>query len=224
MRKQSTFPFVKTEDQDFFYSLLKSYYFRRVLRDVLFIQKISVADKNLLKEKWGKVTDEYIAKIEKFGLLLKKNGLLIAQFSLSDMGTIFEWFIAKYLSEDLNLETMTDVKLKNLEFGGDIDVIARVGTKLVMIECKESPPNNISVGELKSILDRVNYLKPDSFILLIDTTLSIKRNILDNIEWILHDEPQRCREGVYRVKDNYYIITAKRNILQNLAVVINLVA
>ncbi|MEA3313677.1 MAG: hypothetical protein U9Q18_04805, partial [Caldisericota bacterium] len=107
---------------------------------------------------------------------------------------------------------------------GDIDVVARVGTKLVMIECKESPPNNISVGELKSILDRVNYLKPDSFILLIDTTLSIKRNILDNIKWILHDEPQRYREGVYRVKGNYYIVTAKRNILQNLAVAINLVA
>jgi len=222
--KQSTFDFIKTEDQDFFYLLLKSYYFRRVLRDVLFIQKIGEADKNLIREKWGKVADEYIAKIEELGILLKKNGLLIAQFSLSDMGTIFEWFIAKYLSEELSLETMVDVKLKNLEFGGDIDVVARVGTKLVMIECKESPPNNISVAELKSILDRVNYLKPDSFILLIDTTLSVKRNILDNIKWILHDEPQRCREGVYRVKDNYYIITAKRNILQNLAVAINLVA
>ncbi|MCD6106925.1 MAG: hypothetical protein J7J57_01780 [Caldisericaceae bacterium] len=224
IRKQSTFDFIKTEDQDFFYSLLKSYYFRRVLRDVLFIQKISEADKNLIREKWGKVTDEYIAKIEELGILRKKNGLLIAQFSLSDMGTIFEWFIAKYLSEELSLETMVDVKLKNLEFGGDIDVVARVGTKLIMIECKESPPNNISVAELKSILDRVNYLKPDGFILLIDTTLSIKRNILDNIKWILQDEPQKCREGVFKVKGNYYIITAKRNILQNLAVAINLVA
>jgi len=223
IRKQSTFDFIKTEDQDFFYSLLKSYYFRRVLRDVLFIQKISEADKNLIREKWGKVTDEYIAKIEELGILRKKNGLLITQFSLSDMGTIFEWFIAKYLSEELSLETMVDVKLKNLEFGGDIDVVARVGTKLIMIECKESPPNNISVAELKSILDRVNYLKPDGFILLIDTTLSIKRNILDNIKWILQDEPQKCREGVfkprneifYRILRSLLISLLKRGIVKN---------
>ncbi len=223
IRKRETFDLIEKRDQNLFYSLLKSYYFRRVLRDVLFIKKIGEKEKELIQEKWGEVAKNYIAKIETLGIIQKKNKFLVTQFSLGDMGAILEWFIGEYLHEELDLETITNVKLKNLGPGGDIDVLARIGTKLVMIECKESPPNNISVAELKSIFDRVNYFKPDSFILLIDTTLSIKRNILDNINWILHVESQRLKEGVYQVKNYYYILTAKREILQNLAFTINLI-
>jgi len=223
IRKRDNLALVKEENQKFFYSFLKSYYFRRVLRDVLFIGKIGKKEKELIKEKWGKVTDDYITEIEKLGILKRENNLLVAELSLGYMGTILEWFMGKYLKEELGLETATDVKLKNLESGGDIDVLTRIGAKLIMIECKESPPNNISVTELESIFNRIEHFRPDSFILLIDTTLSVKRNIIDNARWILHTEPRQIKEGVYLIKNNYYVITAKRDLLQNIATAIKLI-
>lgn len=222
IRKENNLNLIKKEKQEFFYASLKSYYFRRVLRDVLFIKEIGKREKELIEQKWGKVTEDYIDKIKALGILKKEKDTLVAQIPLGYMGTILEWFICKYLEEELGLEVMLDVKIKNLESGGDIDILSRIGTNLIAIECKESPPNNVPVSELKSIVDRVNFIKPDIFILLIDTTLSIKKNILDNLAWITKTKPKRLKEGVYTFGTEKFIITAKRGLLQNTAYVLNL--
>ena len=221
IRKENNLELIKEENRELLYVYLKSYYFRRVLRDVLFVKEIGPKEKELIEKKWGEVTEDYIDKIRALGILKKEKDTLVAQIPLGYMGTILEWFIGRYLKEELGLETMLDVKLRNLESGGDIDILSRIGTNLIAIECKESPPNNVPVSELKSIIGRVNFIKPDIFILLIDTTLSIKKNILDNLMWITKAKPKRLKEGVYTFGSGKFIITAKRGLLQNTDYVLN---
>ncbi len=217
IRKEDNLDLIEKKEQELLYVSLKSYYFRRVLRDILFVKKIGAEEKELIEEKWGKITENYIDKIEVLGIVKKERDTLVAQIPLGYTGTILEWFIGKYLKEELGLETILDVKLKNLESGGDIDILSRIGTNLIAIECKESPPNNVPVSELKSITNRVNFIKPDVFILLIDTTLSIKKNILDNLMWITKTKSKRLKEGVYTFGAGKFVVTAKRDLLQNIA-------
>ncbi len=202
------------------FTKLKSYYFRRVLHDVMFLETVGNEEKTLLIKKWGDEVSNYLKTMKNLDLVSEKNNVLKSNFSVSFMGDLLEWFIGKYLKEELHIETIINVHLKNLRDGGDIDVLSRIGTKIIMIECKESPPNNISASELKTISKRIETLKPDLFILLIDTTLSIKRNIIDNLRWILKTQPEKIREGVHKVKGDFFIATAKRNLLQNTVICI----
>jgi len=204
-------------DREKLYLQFKSYYFRRTLHDLLFLKKIDQNSRGLIVKKWGKNVDSYLDVASKLGIIRFENNIYIAQYPVSFMGILLEWFIGKFLREELNLETVINVRLKNLPEGGDIDILSRIGKNIVMIECKESPPNNIPVSELKAIRERVKILKPDIFLLAIDTTLSIKRNIVDNLQWILKSEIVRVKEGVYKASNNFFIVTAKRDLLQNIA-------
>jgi hypothetical protein len=207
---------IPVEDKKLLYKNLKSYHFRRVLHDVLFLKEIDSKKEELLSQKWGSNVKKYLKTIKELDIVSKEKDHLKSNFSVSFMGNLLEWFIGKYLEEELHLETIINVRLKNFKEGGDVDVLSRIGTKFIMIESKESPPNNIPVSELKSIVKRAKILKPDLFILAIDTTLSIQRNIIDNLKWILKIGPQRVKEGVYKAKKNFFIINAKRDLLQNI--------
>jgi len=118
-------------------------------------------------------------------------------------------FIAKYLRDKFGFDYMLNVKLRDFKGGGDIDILLKKGLSLYSVEIKESPPNNISFTELKLILKRYNELEPDYFFLLIDTTLSVKRNIVDNFKRLLNIPEKRLREGVIEFTPQFYVITAK---------------
>jgi len=200
---------------------LTSYYFRRFLGDALNMGTVNKEKMALLVSKWGKECPNFVEKIIEIGIAKESRRGFKMTLNVNDFGVIFEWFIAQFLKKEMSLETAFEVHLKNLKDGGDIDVLARDKLDLIMIECKESPPNNVPVSELKTILARVEKIDPDAFILIIDTTLSIQRNILDNIKWISHAVPIRLREGVYQFDANNFIVTAKRDLLRNISYVIS---
>ncbi len=164
----------------------------------------------------GEKTEDYLNALSSFRIVSIEDGVYKANFSVSFAGVLFEWLIWKYLSEELNLEALLNVRIRGIKHGGDTDVAARFGTKLIAVECKESPPNNIPVSELKSIDERIEILKPDIFLFAIDTTLSIERNIIDNLKWILKVNPKKVREGVYMANKYFFVVTAKRDVLQNI--------
>jgi hypothetical protein len=207
--------------QEELFEKFKSYYFRRILHDIFILKKIDKSGIEKLSNKWGSQVYEDIDLFIKYGFVSKqKDGSLIANYQSGYMGTLLEWFIGKFLRDTLHLEVEVNVKLKNLMKGGDIDVVARIGTKLLVIECKESPPNNVPVSEMKAIWERFLLVKPDISILLVDTTLSVKRNILDNLHWITKSDYEKIHEGVYRFSKNLFVINAKRDLLQNLEIAI----
>jgi len=73
---------------------------------------------------------------------------------------------------------------------------------------------------LKSIVKRVESFKPDFFIFVVDTTLSIKRNIIDNISWIIKLNSENLKQGIYKFSESWFVINAKRDLLKNLSFVI----
>ncbi len=184
---------------------------------MLFLKTVDKKHIDLLIKKWGTGVPDYLLFMERLGIITKKNGVYIANFPISFIGNLLEWLIGKFLSEELHLETLINVRLKGFENGGDIDIISRIETKLVMIECKESPPNNVPFTELKHICERVNTFKPDIFIFAIDTTLSIKRNITDNLEKICKTNFIKLREGVYKNSTTFFVVSSKRDLLQNIS-------
>ncbi len=65
------------------------------------------------------------------------------------------------------------VKIDGAPYGGDYDVLAYNGDKLVYVECKGKPPKNIDTEELICFLKRDYYLSPYLTIFLIDTSHSL---------------------------------------------------
>jgi hypothetical protein len=217
LKKEKPNQFLERLDTQKLYEQLLSYYFRRFLGDTLNMREVDEERMRLLTSKWGKDSLDFMQKIVDIGIAQETHPGYKANISVNDYGVIFEWFIAQFFNKTLKLETAFEAHFKNLKDGGDIDVIASDKLDLIMIECKESPPNNVPVSEIKTILERVKQIDPDIFILIIDTTLSIERNIIDNIKWIAHTTPIRLREGVYRFDDNNFIVTAKRELLKNVS-------
>ncbi|MCD6426976.1 MAG: hypothetical protein J7L03_02575 [Caldisericaceae bacterium] len=199
------------------FELLKSYYFRRVLHDVLSLGELDKGKIGILEEKWGKNVDKYLRSMKRIGIIEKRENIYNSRFPPSFVGNLFEWFVGEFLSQELHLETMVNVRLKEFKNGGDIDILSRVGVSLIMMECKESPPNNVPFPELKSVTERVLNLKPELFIFVIDTTLSVERNITNNFSHILGTEFVKVKEGVYKGGKSFFVVTAKRNLLQNIS-------
>jgi len=217
----SPFSLVKVSSQQKLYKSLKSYYFRRFLGDVLNFGSVDRSILSQLKKKWGRQVNSFIETILDTGIAEINKGTLYSRISVSNYGIILQWFVSQFLKETYGSESLIDVKIRNFKDGGDVDVLSKFGLNLEMFECKSSPPNNIPVSELQVILKRVNAIEPDLFALLIDTTLSIKRNIIDNLRWILHKEPERIREGIYKFDVGSYIISSKRDLLKNVQFVIS---
>ncbi len=218
---------VRTAEKKYFYQenylfeLFKSYYFRRILHDVLTLEVIDGKAIEKLSKKWGDSVAKELELIAGFGFAKKtKDSIFISNYPVSYLGELLEWFIGKFLGDILHLEVMTGVRIGGLDSGGDVDVLSRIGTKLIAIECKESPPNNVPVSEMQAMLFRKTKIKPDIFIFLIDTTLSINRNILDNLRWITRSKCIRVHEGVYKFDDNLFVVSAKRSLLHNLEITI----
>ncbi len=218
---------VRTAEKKYFYQenylfeLFKSYYFRRILHDVLTLEVIDGKAIEKLSKKWGGSVTKELELIAGFGFAKKtKDSIFISNYPVSYLGELLEWFIGKFLGDILHLEVMTGVRIGGLDSGGDVDVLSRIGTKLIAIECKESPPNNVPVSEMQAMLFRKTKIKPDIFIFLIDTTLSINRNILDNLRWITRSKCIRVHEGVYKFDDNLFVVSAKRSLLHNLEITI----
>ncbi|MGB9695467.1 MAG: hypothetical protein ACP5SB_01600 [Caldisericaceae bacterium] len=218
----STRKFLQRIDTDLLFESLTSYYFRRFLGDALNLGTVDREKTSILISKWGRDCLDFIAKAIEIGIAKKMPYGLGMKLTVNDFGVMLEWFIAEFLRKSESFEAIFEVHLKNLKDGGDIDILARNKLDLIMIECKESPPNNVPVSELKSIMARVHKIDPDIFILAIDTTLSIQRNILDNINWISHSLPIRLREGVYIFNNNSFVVTAKRDLLKNISFAISL--
>lgn len=200
---------------------LYNYHFRRVLGDAINYGKLGSEEISKIKRRWGQSCEKHLKTMEELGIIENKNGLLVSSVSVSDFGNVLQWFIGEVIKENFDADVLIDVKIANFEKGGDIDLLCSLGLNLLMLECKGSPPNNISVSEIKSIIKRKEIVDPEIFILVIDTTLSIKRNILDNIKWITKSNPERVREGVYKFGLSNFIVTAKRDLIKNLLYILN---
>lgn len=198
-----------------FYNDLLSYYKRRFLNDIFSLKAFSISTLENLKKKWN-INDDFVERLISNKVILSFDNHFKINEHLPNFGFIMQFFIGEYLRKNYSIEYLLNVKVKNIRKGGDIDILLKKNLSLFAIEFKESPPNNVSLTDLKLIVDRVKELDPDYFFLILDTTLSIKRNILDNLSNLTSIDVKRLREGIYEVKKDFYVITSKRDLFANL--------
>ncbi len=194
---------------------LKSYYVRRFLSDIFQLRSLSEPEISILLEKWY-IKKDFLKKLIENKILVKD----VEHYHLNDSSNNFSLligsYLARFLKNEFGIDAILNVKLKQLKDGGDIDILGSYKFNLIMAEVKESPPNNISVKDLRLLYKRFESVDPDFFVFVIDTTLSIKRNILDNLKTLFGIDALRLKEGVYQFSNGSFVITAKRDLLSNL--------
>lgn len=203
---------------DEYFELLGSYYFRRVLSDMIKKKEFDENFVDKLKEKWGeKAVKKYLPYIMKYEIIIKKYDRYISNYyDIDNFGDTLEWYIVKILLNEFSIPSISNVKIKGLSTGGDFDIFFLLLGKLSYLEIKSSPPNNISIEEIENFIKRVDTINPSVSILFIDTTLNIKRNIIDNMKFLLKRvnrefSEQVIRNGFYKVSKGIYVFNSKRS-------------
>lgn len=203
---------------DEYFELLGSYYFRRVLSDMIKKKEFDESFVDKLKEKWGeKAVKKYLPYIMKYEIIIKKYDKYISNYyDIDNFGDTLEWYIVKILLNEFSIPSISNVKIKGLSTGGDFDIFFLLLGKLSYLEIKSSPPNNISIEEIENFIKRVDIINPSVSILFIDTTLNIKRNIIDNMKFLLKRVNREfsekvIRNGFYKVSKGIYVFNSKRS-------------
>lgn len=211
-----------------YFKNLKSYYFRRILQDTIKKKEFSFDFILKLKEKWGaKVVDKYLNKLVQYEILSKDNSHYISNFKeIDNIGTTLEWYIGEVLKKEFSIPIVSNVEIKNIMQGGDFDIFFLLLGNLSYLEIKSSPPNNISIEEIENFIKRVFAVGTKVSILFIDTTLNIKKNIIDNMEFLLKRFKKKffgklIRAGFYKVSDNLYVFNSKRSFEESIRIVLN---
>jgi hypothetical protein len=219
------------EDEIFFndyFKNLRSYYFRRILQDTIKKKEFDDNFVNKLKKKWGEVVVErYLQKLLNYGILKKSNSFYESKFKdIDNIGNTLEWYIGEILKREFSIPVVSNIEIKNLSDGGDFDIFFLLLGNLSYLEIKSSPPNNISIEELENFIKRINGVGTKVSILFIDTTLNIKRNIIDNMKFLLKRYKREflgimIRNGFYKVSKGIYVFNSKRSIEESIRIVIN---
>lgn len=93
-------------------------------------------------------------------------------------GGTLEWYIGHELRRWLGFDVATGVKFHARGVGGDLDVVAAAEGRLVYLEVKSSPPKHISDSEVTAFLDRVQLVRPDLALFVVDTALRLADKVV----------------------------------------------
>jgi hypothetical protein len=211
-----------------YYELLKRYSFRIVLRDIIKYKDGFVKD-DLLHYCSAEKVEEYLKFLTTSGIVKKKSAqrYTVSKKSIDSFGGTLEWLVAQIFRREFCSVASWGVKILNTNIGGDYDVIARVEQKLVYVETKSSPPKNIHQETIDEFLGRLEDLKPNLAIYLVDTHLRMEDKITRMFRWgVMAKHPSlkrrkklvsRIYNRIFLVPDNIMIINSKPDLVKNLA-------
>lgn len=208
-----------------YYQLLFHYRFRRLISDLIQIKSSGFIDLDLLFTKWRwEEISEYFNFLENSGILERIGDKFYFTYdNLDNFGETLEWFIAQILKKEFCIPAFWGVKLLDISGGGDFDILGLIENYLLYIECKTSPPNNVRLRDLWEFLRRREVLGSQLTIFLIDTTLKVERNIIDNVKMLLDkrfsinkkNEVIKEKEGIYFFPPNLFILQSKGDFIVN---------
>lgn len=205
-----------------FYDDFRQYHFRRLLQEAAELRTLTPRILNRLEDRWGERTVEHaFARLRDYGLLARTGRTWRATFPHTHtFGDTLEWFVAQVLAREFSAPAVWDMRIRDIPQGGDFDVLVVLHHRLGYIECKGSPPYNVSADALAQFLDRTRRLASDFSILVIDTTLKIDRNIIDNLHVLTGPGPvfSHLTPGVYEVSGArpFFVATSQRSLVANL--------
>lgn len=145
---------------------------------------------------------------------------------INDIGHTLEWYVAEWFRLSLHAAARHGVKVKGIACGGDLDVVAFVDGKRIMVECKSGNPIGIDEPQLNLFLQRSIEFSPDISILLVDTDSRIDR-LIDTMNkcsgkygdpLILQDKHESLYWGMRRI----YVTNISKSIDSSLSAVLRL--
>jgi hypothetical protein len=205
---------------------LRHYHFRRLLQEAADLRVVGPEARQKLEARWGgRAVSQTFGRLTTYRLLnrVADSWILTAPRNRT-FGETLEWFVAQIFTREFAAPAAWGVSIRQVRRGGDFDVVVVVGGRLGYVECKGSPPYNVSAEALTRFLDRAHQLASDFAVLLLDTTLRIERNIIDNLRPILARYPGFGREilrataGIYEARGTrpLFVVTSRRSMIVNL--------
>jgi hypothetical protein len=211
-----------------FYEKLKRYSFRLFLRDVIKHQN-SFTINDVSRYATQAVSARYIEFLVRAGLSeeLSSGVFRLKKLPIKSFGETLEWFIAELMRSDFGAETVWGVKFRRPHVGGDYDIIAKVGSGILYMEIKSSPPKQIYDREISAFLKRVHDLAPEVSIFFVDTELRMRDKIVPMFEAELQVfygrviPVQRIVKELFHIRNRIYIINSRGGISSNIETVLS---
>jgi hypothetical protein len=215
-----------------FYELLKRYSFRLFLRDMTKkSQGFRIPD--LVRYVSPEVAGQYVQFLLSAGSIegKGKGKFRIRNGSVTSFGPTLEWFVAEMFKREFASPAIYGVHVKNTRSGGDFDVIARWGRRLVYVEVKSSPPRGIEINEVSTFFSRIDDLIPDVALFFNDTQLRMKDKLVVLFQQELenrygHQAYQthpvvRLIDELFHIHDHIFIVNSRKDAVHNFGTCLN---
>ena len=208
-----------------FYDRFGDNTFRKLLRAIFFSPRTYEQLKSLCE---GQKLDSHLEFMREQEIAVQEGDVWKKSFGyeqVSGIGPTLEWYVAEWFRLWLQSPARHGVTIKDLADGGDLDVVAFVDGKRIMVECKSGKPENISDTELRLFLQRAFEFGPEMAILLVDTESSIDKPVE-----IMNDlrsgedplKPQDSHKTLYWGMHHIYAVNTRKSIAHSLSTVLQL--
>lgn len=215
-----------------FYEFLKRYSFRLFLRDMTKkSQGFRIED--LIRYVTPEVAAHYLQFLLSSGSIEEKSGeeFRITNSTIVSFGPTLEWFVAEMFKREFASPAMYEVRFKNTKSGGDFDVIARWGRRLIYVEVKSSPPKGIDLNEVSAFFSRIDDLIPDVALFFNDTQLRMTDKLVVLFQEELekrygpeadqsHPVTRLCDE-LFHIHNRIFIVNSKKDVVLNFSTCLN---
>ena len=203
-------------------SLLRHYSYRLVLRDVL-KHRLELRPRDLVRYASRAVAGRYLRFLVDAGLVVRvgPGRYRLRDARISSFGGTLEWYVATVLAREFDCAVTRGLRISHAPHGGDYDVVACAEGEVIYVETKSAPPRQIFQEEVAAFLDRVDTLRPDVALFLVDTQLRMRDKLLpmfaaEVVRRRLAWEGLRLAREIWRVGPEVYLLNSDPDLLQNL--------
>jgi hypothetical protein len=144
------------------------------------------------------------------------------RWAARSFGGTLEWYVGRELEQRYGFDVATRVRLHVRGGGGDLDVVAAAEGKLVYVELKSSPPKNLSDRETTAFWDRLDLLRPDVSLFVVDTALRLSDKVLPMHLRELERRgygpcrPKQIRTQLWALTPHVYAVNGSRDLMANI--------
>jgi hypothetical protein len=134
-------------------------------------------------------------------------------------GGTLEWYLARELRHRLGFDTAAGLRFSAPGVGGDLDVVAAAEGRLVLLEVKSSPPRQLEEAEVGAFFDRLDALRPDLALFVVDTALRLGDKVVPLLSSELargggtSSRPRRLRREIWAIAPRLLAVGAKGGLL-----------
>jgi hypothetical protein len=144
------------------------------------------------------------------------------KYPARSFGGTLEWYVGRELARRLAFDVATGIKLHVSGLGGDLDVVASAEGKLVYLELKSSPPRNLAAKEITAFCDRLNLLRPDLSLFVVDTALRLSDKVLPMFleefqkRGYAISGKKRIAAQLWALTPRIYLVNGSRDLMMNI--------